>query len=145
MSRGWIPGPRGGYSVEPASSTGGTSGGSMPPVCSNTISPSTRVHDDRLAGAELLVEELLGERVLDQALDRAAQRPGAERLVVALLWRAAPWPTSVSSISTSLAFSWSRHPLHHEVDDVLDVVLGERAEHDDLVDPVDELGPEATS
>ena len=43
------------------------------------------VDDDDLAGAELLVEELLGERVLDEALDGPTQRPGAERGVVALV------------------------------------------------------------
>src|SRR3990172_4115551 len=43
------------------------------------------VDDDRLARAELLPEQLLGQRVLDQALDLAPQRPGAERRVVALL------------------------------------------------------------
>ena len=43
------------------------------------------VDDDDLAGAELLVEDPLGQRVLDEALDRPAQRPGAELRVVALL------------------------------------------------------------
>ena len=44
---------------------------------------SLGVDDDDLAGAELLVEEPLGQRVLDQALDGPAQRPGAEGGVVA--------------------------------------------------------------
>ena len=45
------------------------------------------VDDDRLAGPELLPEELLRQRVLDQALDGPAQRPGTERGVVALVDR----------------------------------------------------------
>src|SRR6478672_1243557 len=43
------------------------------------------VDHDRLAGAELLPQDLLRHRVLDQALDGTAQRPGTERRVVALL------------------------------------------------------------
>src|SRR5437879_6006467 len=43
-----------------------------------------RVHDDREAGAELLPQDPLRERVLDHALDGAPQRTGAERRVVAL-------------------------------------------------------------
>ena len=41
--------------------------------------------EDRRAGLELAAEHEVGERVLDEALDRAAQRPGAHRRVVALL------------------------------------------------------------
>ena len=59
------------------------------------------VDDDRLAGAELLPQELLRQRVLDQALDGAAERPGAERRVVALARRAASSRPSVSSMSMS--------------------------------------------
>ena len=71
------------YSAEPlpASSTGG---GSMPSMARKTISSSSRVDHDRLAGVELLPQDLLRERVLDHALDRTPQRPGAERGVVAL-------------------------------------------------------------
>ena len=43
------------------------------------------VGHDQLAGAEVTHEDLLGQHVLDLALDRAAQRPGAERGVVALV------------------------------------------------------------
>src|SRR5215470_1214710 len=44
-----------------------------------------RVDDDRLARVELLPEDLLRERILDEALDRTTQRPGTERRVVTLL------------------------------------------------------------
>src|SRR5665647_2159374 len=43
------------------------------------------VHQDDLAGLELGVEDLLGQDVLDVALDRATQRARAEHRVVALL------------------------------------------------------------
>ena len=54
------------YSVEPASSTGGVSGGMMPGAVLERDLAVAHVDDDRLSGAELLVEELLGERVLHQ-------------------------------------------------------------------------------
>ena len=43
------------------------------------------VDDDVLAGAELLPEQPLGQGVLDHPLDGSAQRPGAQRRVVALV------------------------------------------------------------
>src|SRR5258706_13528816 len=41
--------------------------------------------EDRRARLELAAEHVVGERILDVALDRAAQRPGAHRRVVALV------------------------------------------------------------
>src|SRR5207302_4102035 len=41
--------------------------------------------EDRGAGLELASEHEVGQRILDEALDRAAQRPGAHRRVVALV------------------------------------------------------------
>ncbi len=49
------------------------------------------VDDHDVTGAQLAEEDLLGERVLDLALDRATQRAGAQNGVVTLLGRAAPW------------------------------------------------------
>ena len=43
------------------------------------------VDEDDRAGTELLEQEPLGHRIFDQALDGPAQRPGAERRVVAPL------------------------------------------------------------
>ena len=51
-----------------------------PLVDSGSSSTSTMII---CAGAELLVEQPLGQRILDQALDGPAQRAGAERRVVA--------------------------------------------------------------
>src|SRR5262245_45024133 len=42
-------------------------------------------HEDRRAPLERAAQDEVGQRVLDHALDRAAQRPGAHRGVVALL------------------------------------------------------------
>ena len=50
------------------------------------------VDDDRLAGVEFLPQDLLGQRVLDEALDRTAQRPGTERRRRSPSWRAAASP-----------------------------------------------------
>jgi hypothetical protein len=36
------------------------------------------IDDDRVPGAELLPEDLLRERILDEALERSAQRPCAQ-------------------------------------------------------------------
>ena len=76
------------WSAGPASASS-TGGGSKPSTARNTIAVlaglgvGLGVDDDDLAGAELLVEEPLGQRVLDEALDGPAQRAGAERGVVA--------------------------------------------------------------
>ena len=47
------------------------------------------VDDDRLADPELLPQDALGERVLDQLLDGPAQRPRPQLGVVALLGQVA--------------------------------------------------------
>src|SRR5436305_15288158 len=43
------------------------------------------VDEDRRAGLERAAEDEVGQRILDETLDRAAQRPGAHRRVVALV------------------------------------------------------------
>ena len=43
------------------------------------------VHQHRIALLELALEQVLGERVLDQALEGALERAGAERRIPALL------------------------------------------------------------
>src|SRR3712207_7332905 len=51
----------------------------------STLFPYTTLFRSHLPGAELLVEQPLGERILDEALDGTPQRPGAEGRVVALV------------------------------------------------------------
>ena len=82
------------------------------------------------------------ERVLDHALDRTAQRPGAERRVVALRRRAAVLAVVGELEAEALALELVLHPLDEQVDDLGDLVPGQLVEDDDLVDAVQELGPE---
>ncbi len=58
---------------------------------------------DDVAGLPLAGEDLLGQRVLDEALDRAPQRTGAERRVETLLAPAARAPRRVSADADALA------------------------------------------
>src|SRR5438105_3948374 len=97
--------------------------------------------DDRRARRHRAAEDEVGERILDQALDRTAQRPGAHRRVVALL----------DEHFLRLQGQLDRHlvlgELHaqaveHQVDDLEDLLLRELREDDHLVDAVQELGPE---
>src|SRR5690554_487561 len=99
------------------------------------------VHDDDLAGVELLVEELLGERVLDEALDGPAQRAGAERGVVALVGDEGLRGRQELE-PDALALELLLGASDHQVDDLGDLVLAQLVEDDRLVDPVQELGPE---
>src|SRR5712692_11240878 len=99
------------------------------------------VDHDGLAGPELLPEDLLRHRVLDQALDRTAQGPSAERRVVALL-REEVLGGIRQLDADVLALELVPDPLHHEIDDVLDVGSGQFPEDDDLVDTVEELRAE---
>ena len=92
---------------------------------------------------QVAADELLGERILDVALDGAAQRPRAVRAVLAGLLddpvdhfgrqrdaAACGRPGSRSAASTSSRMIAPQ------------VVVGQRLEDDDLVDAVDELGVE---
>jgi hypothetical protein len=97
--------------------------------------------DDRRARLHRAAENEVGERVLDQALDRAAQWPGAHRRVVALL----------DEHFFGLGGQLDRHlvlghlhaqAVHEQVDDLQDLVLRELREDDDLVDAVQQLGAE---
>ncbi len=99
------------------------------------------VDKDRRALGQLATEDEVRKRVLDQALDRAEQRPGAHRRVVALL------DEELLRLLRELdRCAVHRHliaqPLHLDVDDAEDLVLLELVEDDDLVDPVQELRAE---
>src|SRR4051794_26845559 len=88
-----------------------------------------------------LAQDFVGERILDVALDRAAQRAGAHRRVPALL------DQQVLGLVGQLELQFVLGHLDadaadHQVDDLLDLVLGELVEDDHLVDPVEELGAE---
>src|SRR5579885_1607778 len=99
------------------------------------------VDDHDLAGAELLVEQALGHRVLDEALDGTPQRPGAQRRVVALVGEVVLGGRRDLD-ADALALELHGGALDHQVDDLGDLVLAELVEHDRLVDAVQELRPE---
>ena len=73
------------------------------------------------------LEDLLGERILQHALDGTTQRARAEGGVSALFGDEAAWPAS----SRLMVMFWAIMTLaqlgHHEVDDLHDLVLGERS------------------
>ena len=100
-----------------------------------------RVRADRVALGELALEQPQRERVLDQALDRALERPGAvgripARLGDQLLRR-------VGQLEREPALGEPRaQPRELELDDLAELLARQRLELDDLVDPVQELGPE---
>ena len=81
------------------------------------------VDDDRLAGVELLPQDLLGERVLDEPLDRAPQRAGTELRVVALLGEQ-QLRLGRELEAEALALELVLHPLDHQVDDLGDLLPG---------------------
>ena len=84
-------------------------------------------------------QHLVGERVLDVALDRAAQRPGAHRRVPALVDQ--QLLRLLVELQLQLVLGDLRaDPADHQVDDHLDLVAGQLVEDDHLVDPVQELG-----
>mgnify|MGYP003694499409 CR=1 FL=1 len=100
-----------------------------------------RVHDDRLAGAELLPQELLdsGSSTSRWIVRRSGRAPSEGSNPFSARTSLA---ASVSSISRSLAFSCSVTRFISRSTICLTSALGERVEDDDLVDPVQELGPE---
>ena len=81
------------------------------------------------------------ERVFDQVLDGPAERPGTVVGVVALVDQEVLGLVGEDQFQAAIG-----HPAADlgqlDVDDLLQVVLVERAEDDDVVEPVEELGPE---
>ena len=94
------------------------------------------------AALEVPADELLGQRILDIALNRAAEGPRAVRPVLARLLddpvddlgRELEPDLAVDEVVVQL--------LDEQVGDRPEVVVRERLEDDDLVDAVDELGVE---
>src|SRR5204863_8511115 len=86
-------------------------------------------------------EDLFRERILDALLDRALERPRAVDRVETGLCELREG--AVGDFEPHLEL---RQPLLEvtqlDLRDVPDVLLVQRVEHDDLVDAVDELGPE---
>ncbi len=99
------------------------------------------VDADPVLALECAAEDLLGERVFDEVLDRPAERTrtvvGVEALgddeVLGLVGED-EFQAAVGQPAADLR--------QLDVDDLLEVVLVQRVEHDHVVEPVEELGPE---
>ena len=106
-------------------------------------SPSgARVDDHGRARRHLGAQDEVGERILDEALDRAPQRPGAHRRIPALLDEQVLGLLGELELELALGHRLA-DPQQQQLDDLLDLVLaGQLVEDDHVVDPVEELGPE---
>src|SRR4029450_8605261 len=98
---------------------------------------------DRVALLELAREELHGQGVLDLALDEALQGPRAVRRVVALVGQVLAGFRGQRDRELSVRHALLQQP-DLEVDDLSDVLLVQGADHEYLVAPVEELGPEVS-
>src|SRR5690606_40259751 len=96
---------------------------------------------DRVARPELCAQDPLGQRILDLLLDRPLQRPRTIDRVVARLRQ--PIERRVLELEANIPVrETAAQVLELDVDDPPDVLRLERVEHDDVVDPVDELRTE---
>jgi hypothetical protein len=88
------------------------------------------------------LSSIRGELVLDLALDRPSERAGAELRIEALPGEEPDGLVGELDVDP-LCPEPSRQPVEQERRDLDQLLVGKRTEDDDLVDPVDELGPEA--
>ncbi len=100
-----------------------------------------RIDRERVAGNHFAVEQLHGERVLDEPLDGALQRPRSELRIVALAEE-----QFVSFLrQRDLDLALGEEPaevLKLQVDDLLDFRFAEGVEDHDFIDAVQELRAE---
>src|SRR5829696_1859852 len=101
------------------------------------------VHDDGVAGAELAAYDAAAQRVLDVAPYGPRQRSCAELRVVAFLREELLRGVGDLDLD-ALAFEVLVQAREHNVHDLQHVLLGEWLEDDDLIYPVEELGPESS-
>ena len=101
-----------------------------------------RVSPNHVALPELALEQAQRERVLEQPLDRTLERSRTVGRVPACLGDqlacAVRQLEREAALGEPLVQPRELHP-----DDLAELLTRERLEHDDLVDPVQELGPEA--
>src|SRR3954464_13737709 len=131
--------PRGlsrGFGVEP-----GRSGSHSLALFTERQPRAIAVDDDGVAFAEVSFEDPHRERIEHATLNRALERPGAVRRVVAFLDEL--FFGCVSEHYMNLALFEALHqPGELDLDDVLHVLTAERVEEDDFVDAIQKLGPE---
>ena len=95
----------------------------------------------RSPGDEIAPQDLLRQRILDLRLDGALQRPRAVHGIEARL--ADPIARGIVEPQLDVALRQTlAQPAELDVDDRADLLAAERMEHHDLIDSVDELGPE---
>src|SRR5687768_11276022 len=96
---------------------------------------------DLVATTELAGQDLLRQRVLDEALDCALQWSCAEALVVALLREEVARRRGELERELLLRETLLNVPQQNS-DDLADVLLRQRVEHDHVIETVEELGVE---
>src|SRR5207302_2808159 len=99
------------------------------------------VDADRVAVGEVPLEQAQRERVLDQTLDRALERPRAVRRIPAGISQRLLSSTAQFELDPSLGEPLAQ-PAELQLDDLRDLLLRQRLELDHLVDAVEELRPE---
>src|SRR5512135_3372034 len=103
--------------------------------------PALGVDADRVAGLELAFENLLRKRIFQLLLDSALERTRAVNRIEADV--AEQVERLVRQLQRQLALSQAlSEVLDLDARDLADLRLVQRAEHDDLVEAVDELRPE---
>src|SRR5690606_17464584 len=103
--------------------------------------PVVDVHDERIPLRELAFEQPDRERVLHQPLDRPLEWPRAERGIVPLAGDEVEGLVGEAHRDPALR-EHAAHTLQLQPDDLVQLLLAERVEHDDVVDAVQELRPE---
>src|SRR5690348_13103551 len=103
--------------------------------------PTGCVYSDGIPRLKLPFENLLRQRILELLLNRTLERPRAVHRIEADIAEQIQRLVAERQLQLPL-----RKPFREVVGldprDLPDLRLVERAEHDDLVEPVDELGPE---
>ncbi len=96
------------------------------------------------AGGEPALQQCPSQRILDQSLQRPLERPRPELRVVP--FAGDDRARGRCQLQGQVAIGQSLLKVgQQQVDDPVEVRVRQRVEHDDLVDTVQELGPEASS
>src|ERR1700733_8913284 len=94
-----------------------------------------------ITGREFAAQDLLRQRILDLGLNRALQGPRAVDGVEPRLPDAIARGVVEPQLDVALRETMTQ-PAELNIDDGADLLAPERVEHHDLVDSIDELGPE---
>src|SRR5437870_586534 len=96
------------------------------------------IHQDVIARQNLAFEDLQRQRILNETLNRAPQRPRAVSRVVAFAQE--NFLCRSSEFQCDVAFGEKRFDaLKEQVDDTFQLFLAERIKDHNLIDPIDEF------